>query len=60
MADFYEQLKTVKVRDEKKFTSIPNKKHLQSDVEKSWRWVSARGVFLPNWTRRASMVTARN
>ena len=30
----YEYLKTVKVRDEKKLTSIPNKKHLQSALRK--------------------------
>ena len=29
-----EYLKTVKVRDEKKLTSIPNKKHLQSALKK--------------------------
>ena len=30
----YEYLKTVKVRDGKKLTSIPNKKHLQSALKK--------------------------
>ena len=30
----YEYLKTMKVRDERKLTSIPNKKHLQSALEK--------------------------
>ena len=30
----YEYLKTMKVRDEKKLTSIPNKKHLQSALNK--------------------------
>ena len=30
----YEYLKTVKVRDEKKLTSIPNKKYLQSALNK--------------------------
>ena len=30
----YEYLKTVKVRDEKKLTSIPNKKHFQSALKK--------------------------
>ena len=56
----YEYLKTVKVRDERKLTSIPNKKHLQSALKKVGNAVSARRVFLQNWTRRASMVTARN
>ena len=41
----YEYLKTMKVRDEKKLTSIPNKKYLQSALT-SWRWVIARRVFL--------------
>ena len=30
----YESLKTVKVRDGKKLTSVPNKKHLQSALKK--------------------------
>ena len=30
----YEYLKTVKVRDGKKLTSIPNKKHFQSALKK--------------------------
>ena len=30
----YEYLKTMKVRDEKKLTSIPNKKYLQSALNK--------------------------
>ena len=55
----YEYLKTVKVRDERKLTSIPNKKHLLSTLKKL-EMVSAKRAFLPNWTRRASMVTARN
>ena len=30
----YEYLNTMKVRDERKLTSIPNKKHLQSALKK--------------------------
>ena len=55
----YEYLKTVKVRDGKKLTSIPNKKHFQSALKKLER-SDCKGVFLQNWTRRASMVTTRN
>ena len=38
----YEYLKTMKVRDEKKLTSIPNKKCLPVGIEQAWRWVIAR------------------
>ena len=55
----YENLKTMKVRDERKLTSIPNKKHLQSALEKL-EMGECKGSVLQNWTRRASMVTARN
>ena len=55
----YEYLKIVKVRDERKLTSIPDKKHLQSALKKL-EMGECKGVFLPNWTRRASMVTTRN
>ena len=41
-------------------TVPPEQEASPVSVEKSWRWVSVRGAFLPNWTRRASMVTARN
>ena len=35
-------------------------RNISSQRRKSWRWAIARGVFLQNWTRRASMVTTRN
>ena len=41
----YEFLKTVKVRDRKKVTSIPNKKHLQSAL-KQLEMGECKGVFL--------------
>ena len=41
----YEYLKTVKVRDGKKVTSIPNKKHLQSALQKL-EMGECKGVFL--------------
>ena len=34
--------------------------NISSQRWKSWRWAIVRGVFLQNWTRRASMVTTRN
>ena len=54
----YEYLKTVKVRDERKL-SIRNKKYLQSALIKL-EMDDCKGKCLQNWTRRASMVTARN
>ena len=42
----YEYLKTVKVRDGKKLTSIPNKKHLQSALKK-WEMSDCKGSVSP-------------
>ena len=43
----YENLKTVKVSDGKKLTSIPNKKHLQSALKKL-EMSECKGAFLQN------------
>ena len=42
----YEYLKTVKMRDGKKLTSIPNKKHLQSALKK-WEMSDCKGSVSP-------------
>ena len=55
----YKYLKTMRVRDEKKLTSIPNKKHLQSALNKLEMRLQGE-CFSQIGTRRSSMVTARN
>ena len=48
----YENLKTVKVRDEKKLTSIPNKKYLQSALNKL-EMGDRNGVSRRSWMKQS-------
>ena len=55
----YEYLKTVKVRDGKKLTSIPNKKHVQSALKKL-EMSDCKESVSQKWTNYVLKETTRN